>query len=396
VIWARIVVCSVMGCLTLALSGARAEPAVAEAWSIQLTPNPASATYSVLSGVSCASPRVCTAVGYFTNSDGVGAALAERWNGIRWTIQQIPNPTGSTSTLLFGVACASKTACTAVGSVSNRTGTTAPLAERWNGIRWTIERIPNPAKANSSDLSYLSDVSCASTTACIAVGYSGNRPGTAGVTLVERWNGTSWGIQRTPYPVDARAAFLSGVSCAGLASCTAAGFFINDAGAGVTLAEYWNGTIWSIQRTANPVGATYVQLVGVSCASATSCTTVGFFTDVTGIEVMIAERSNATTWGLERTLYPDSARYVQFTGVSCASSSSCTAVGFLNNVTGFDVTLAERRNGTAWVIQPTPNPVGATNNSLGAVSCPSKTACIAVGGFTNSAGTGMTLAERYS
>jgi hypothetical protein len=127
-----------------------------------------------------------------------------------------------------------------------------------------------------------------------------------------------------------------------------------------------------------------------------ACTSVGYFSDVTGIEVMMAERWKATIWALQRTLYPDGARYVQLIGVSCASPSSSTAVGFFNNLTGFDVTLAERRNGNRWVIQPTPNPAGATNSSFGGVSCPSKPICIAVGGFTSSVGTGMTLAERYS
>ena len=392
----RIVVCAVVGGVALALCLASAAAAVAAGWSIQRTPNPAGAKYSVLSGVSCVSRKACTAVGYFTNRAGAGVTLAERWNGTIWAIQRTPNPVGAMSSLLFAVSCASTTACTAVGSVTNRSGITVPLAERWDGTSWSIQPTPNLARANGRGVSYLGGVSCALRTACAAVGHSGNSLGTTGVTLAERGNGVSWAIQPTPHPTDATVSFLSGVSCASPRSCTAVGYFINGAGAGVTLGERWNATGWVIQRTPNPEGATYVQLVGVSCASPTWCTAVGFFSDVTGIDVMLAERWNGTGWAIQRTLYPDHARYVQLAGVSCASPTSCTAVGFFNNITGIDVMLAERWNGTGWAIQRTPHPADATSNSLGAVSCPSKTRCTAVGGFANRAGTGVTLAERYS
>jgi hypothetical protein len=216
------------------------------------------------------------------------------------------------------------------------------------------------------------------------------------VTLIERWNGIGWSMQRTPRPARARVSFLSGVSCAMATSCIAAGFLIDGAGAGVALIERWDGTGWTIDRGANPAAATYVQLLGVSCASRWSCVSVGFFSIITGIEVMLAERWSPAGSVVQRTLYPDHARYVQLLGVSCASPRSCTAVGFFNNVPGFDVVLAERWDGTAWMVQRTPNPAGATGNSLGGVSCPSPSACIAVGSYTNRAGSVLTLAERYS
>ena len=394
--WVRVAVCAMVGCVALVLCVASAEAAVASGWSIQRTPNPAGASYSVLSGVSCSSRTACTAVGHFTNRVGAGVTLAERWNGSSWSIQRSPNPAGATASLLFGVSCASRTACTAVGSVTNRAGTTVPLAERWNGIRWSIQPTPKPTGAKGYGVSYLGGVSCASPRSCAAVGHSGNSAGTAGVPLAERWNGIRWSIQQTPQPAHATVGFLSGVSCSSLRYCTTTGFFINGAGVGVTLAERWNGTKWTIQRTPNPAAWTYVQLVDVSCPSQRSCTAAGFFSIVTGIEVMLAEGWNGTSWTIQRTLYPAGATGVQFAGVSCASPSSCTAVGFFGNAAGFDVMLVERWDGTSWTIQPTPYPAGATSNSLGAVSCTSTTACTAVGGFVNGAGTGVTLAERYS
>jgi hypothetical protein len=381
-----------VACAALCL--ANADVAAASAWSIQPTPNPVGATQSVLSGVSCTSPTACTAVGYFTDAVGAGVPLAERWNGTSWTVQRTPRRVGATSSLLFDVSCASPRSCTAVGSFVTRSGSSLALVERWNGTSWSIQSTPNPRQANGGRVSYLGGVSCASTTACTAVGHSGNISGTSGAALTERWNGAGWTIQRTPHPADATASFLSAVSCASPRSCTAVGF-ANRASGGVTLAERWNGAGWAIQRTPTPAAAADAQLVGVSCASVRICTAVGYFTIVTGIDVMLAERWNGTGWTIERTLYPAGARYVQLAGVSCATPMSCTAVGLFNNTPGIDVTLAERSNSHDWAIQPTPSPQDATSNTLRSVSCPSPSRCIAVGGFHDRAGIGATLALRY-
>jgi hypothetical protein len=100
-------------------------------WAIQATPNPAGATSSVLSGVSCTAATACTAVGYYGNSSGTQVTLAERWNGSSWAIQPTPNPAGATSSVLSGVTCTAATACTAVGDYYNTAGTQVTLAERF-------------------------------------------------------------------------------------------------------------------------------------------------------------------------------------------------------------------------------------------------------------------------
>jgi len=105
--------------------------------------------------------------------------LAERWNGTKWSIQTTPNPAGGSEIHLIRVSCTSATACTAAGFYSNAT-TTVTLAERWNGTRWSIQTTPNPAGGSNS---MLNGVSCASATACTAVGGSSNG------TLAEGWNG---------------------------------------------------------------------------------------------------------------------------------------------------------------------------------------------------------------
>jgi hypothetical protein len=91
-----------------------------------------------LSSVSCTATTACVAVGSYVN-DGDTVALAERWNGTAWTNQATPNPAGGTEIALNGVSCPSATKCLAVGSYEGAHGI-LPLAERWNGSKWTIER----------------------------------------------------------------------------------------------------------------------------------------------------------------------------------------------------------------------------------------------------------------
>jgi len=253
---------------------------------------------------------------------------------------------------------------------------------------WSIQATPNPVGGSNS---ILNGGSCTSASACTAVGDYNS--GTTGVTLAERWNGSTWSIQTTPNPAGASDIFLQGVSCTSASACTAVGDYFNGT-TRVTLAERWNGSTWSIQTTPNPAGASsYSILQGVSCTSATACTAFG--EDGNGTtDVTLAERWNGTRWSIQHTPNPAGGSEIHLLRVSCTSTTACTAVGFYSNATT-TVTLAERWNGSRWSIQHTPNPAGGSNSTLNGVSCASATACTAVGGSFNGT-TGVTLAERWN
>jgi hypothetical protein len=244
------------------------------------------------SGVSCTSASACTAVGDFENSLGATAALVERWNGTAWTVQSTPTPSGAAASYLNGVSCTSASACTAVGQYVTGAGSTATLAERWNGTAWAIQSTPNPTGGTSSELY---GVSCTSASACTAVGNYDTSTGV--VTLAERWNGTAWAVQSTPSPSGATAGFVNGVSCTTTSACTATGWYETTPGAYETLAEAWNGTAWVVQSTPNPSGATANYLLGVSCTSASACIAAGY--DLNPSYTALAERWNGTAWAIQ-------------------------------------------------------------------------------------------------
>lgn len=363
-------------------------------WKLQSTPNPAGAVASSLASVSCSSAGACTAVGSFEGSSDL-FSLAEAWNGTAWALETTPNSATTTGSVLDGVSCSSAASCSAVGFFDSPAGALA-LAEAWNGHVWAIQATPNPP--GPAAVSQLNGVSCSSATACTAVGFFQNSASTD-LTLAEGWNGTAWSIQPTPDPADADSfpgSVLSAISCSSAAACMAVGNYTNTAGNVVTLAESWNGTAWKIETTLNPAGATNTALAGVFCGSATDCTAVGRSFDAAGNQTAVAESWNGAAWKSQVVAVPTGATGAELSGVSCRSASACTAVGSYNDSSGTQVTLAESWNGTAWHVQATPDPTGATASALVGLSCRTAKACWAVGHSYDTSGTEMTLAESWN
>jgi hypothetical protein len=141
-------------------------------WTTMRTPSPP--VGARLARVSCSSASFCMAVG-FRDVINPYRPFAMRWNGKDWSI--VPTPMPSTGATFDGVDCWSATACTAVGS--GDTGGSRTVAERWDGVRWTLESTANlPGRDNNG----LTDVECRGPRDCFAVGLAWF----PSATLVER------------------------------------------------------------------------------------------------------------------------------------------------------------------------------------------------------------------
>jgi len=333
-------------------------------WSIQRPPARASATNSMLHGVSCPSSDACIAVG--GPDDHPGKMLAERWDGSRWTIQRTTKPAGSILSFLDGVSCVSERSCTAVGFVVDRNGADAVLTVRWNGSSWSMTRVAKPA---GSIESLLDAVSCTSETACTAVGGSEDRSG-VWFTLVERWNGSRWSVQPTPR---FQYSELLGVSCGSARACTAVGV----SGDGSELMEHWNAGAWSPAPGAD-LTLPESGLNAVSCTSPTACTAVGEEVIPSIAAWPLLATWNDYRWSVQPLRgQPPGVVY----GVSCTSRVTCTAVGADS--------LVEQMNGTRWTIDRAPDP---EHSNLYGVSCAGRI-CFAVGSWIDSSGWEVPLAE---
>ena len=350
-------------------------------WSIQ----PTLAPNGSLRSASCPTKTVCTAVGSYTSTGGTEATLAERENGTKWSIQRTTNLAGASQSDLTSVSCASSTICIAVGSYTKTGGRSRTLAERWNGIGWSSQRIP--------DVGLLTGLSCASATACVAVG-------AALVGHVVSWNGARWSLHAIPKPAGASQLHLNDVSCSAPTACIAVGSSVMASGRiELPSAERWNGTSWSIQPTPKRVDLTYPdsRLMEVSCAVPTDCIAVGYRYGVTGDHGVIrgpllAERWNGVKWSLEAIPNPAGVATANLTGLSCSAKTGCSLVGSFNNGSGYFV---ERWNGMRWSTQATVA-VTAAKLSLSGVSCTAQTSCTAVGSYPTGDGAQVTLAERWT
>ena len=373
-----------------------AETLLGTTWTIQALKDPASATSSTLDGVSCAGDG-CMAVGSYQLSSGVDKTLADWWNGGAWSVQTTAQPAGAEASQLDGVSCTSGTTCAAVGSLTKPStekkggSSTSTLAESWNGTAWAIESTPTPP-GGTAPIDELTGVSCTSAVACIAVGYRTNKDESY-LTLAEAWNGSMWSLQSGAEPTHATSSGLDAVSCSTSATCIAVGSFENTKGLTKTLAESWNGTSWVVD--ARPASQTTDPNVldAISCPSSIVCRAVGYDTQPIADDVSLAEAWNGTSWSIQTTPNPAGDPDNQLDGVSCPSANACTAIGSGANTTRGDLTLAESWNGTTWKSQTTENPAGATAAQLVGISCTSATACTAVGEYTNTSGANRALAE---
>ena len=352
-------------------------------WSIY--PSPDQGSRAILNDASCTSSTNCVAVGESTSStNSPNQNLVESWNGTSWAIISSPDE-GSGANGLEGVSCTSSTNCVAVGSYSNNSSSVAQsLVETWNGTSWSIISSPNEGSGQNG----LDSVSCTSSTDCVAVG-SYNNSSSVEQTLVETWNGTSWSIGSSPNAGSGQNA-LSNVSCTSSTLCVAVGFSVNSSSVQQTLAETWNGTSWSIVSSPNE-GSGPNSLGGVSCTTSANCVAVGFYTAVVVINPdfppenviqTLVETWNGTSWSIISSPNAGTDELNQLLGVSCSSSTVCVAVGYW--AVGTTQTLVETWNGTSWSLTPSPSFQG-NYDTLSGVSCTSSTICVAVGNDETSA-----------
>jgi hypothetical protein len=290
--------------------------------------------------------------------------IAERWNGTRWSRAAMPKPAGADEVTIDAVACPSRTECVAVGTgypPGSSRAVIFPFADYWNGTRWTTGRA---ASFGSAD--FLASVACPAARSCYAVG-NYTPKGAASAPLVEHWNGSTWSRQAVSVPRGTSDGWLQGVSCSSAKFCVAVG---ND-GSGI-LTERWNGSGWfmSAPRSGSSAG-----LYGVSCPSATSCFAVG--STLTKSGGSLVERWNGRAWSASTTPVPRNASFAALQSVSCTSAARCLAVG----EDGSPGVYADSWNGSGWHLVPMTT-TGGHIGAFSAVNCLAATSCAALGATT--------------
>jgi hypothetical protein len=280
-----------------------------------LGPLPSTAEYpgAVLEAISCGDGLHCMAVGYYTPKAGTRRPFAERWayeGPGHWQIEKPAIPGTDEFTELTGVSCTEAYLCEAVGSTKATSGSTTSktLTEKWGSSSWKVQTSASTGGVENR----LTDVSCVSSTSCLAVGRLGV------YTLSESYNGTEWKqVGGTP------TGLLEGVSCTASNACTAVGLLSGK----LLLVRRWNGTSWTPQSVSNPAGATLTAGSDVSCRTATECVLAGHYNDSEGISHPLAEHWNGSAWSLDSVPSPVGSSAATLLGVTCRVATLCEAVG---------------------------------------------------------------------
>jgi tripartite motif-containing protein 71 len=341
--------------------------------SIEAAATPSGAAGKSLSGVSCLSANDCMAVGYYTNAGGANQTLVEHWDGASWQVVASPNPAGVLESRLEGVSCTASTNCTAVGYSQPSSTSFSTLIERWNGTSWSIVTSPNPTGYAKS---YLYGVSCGSGSDCWAVGKSAytvaeEESGKTPRGLLEHWNGSEWTSTIASFFFSQ----LKAVSCFSASYCVAVSGSTNGMG------DRWNGTSWSYSFAASPTGGSAITLSGVSCTAESNCTAVGSYT-ANEHRAPLAERWDGSNWTVQKTTDPTGTIEEVTSGalnaVACWSAEACTAVG-TRSAAAESAPLIEGWDGTDWALEPAAIPSGTSSAALSGASCVGAFNCYAIG-----------------
>ena len=360
-------------------------PAAASAgsWSLNPTANVASPQASFLSSVSCASSSFCVAAGYYYNGTA-DQNLVLTWNGSTWLLDSAASlsTSSSHSNHLTGVSCASLSFCVAAGHYFSGT-VEQNLLLTWNGTSWSLNSAAS-LSTSSSQNDHLTGVSCASLGFCVAAGYFA---GSAYQNLILTWNGTSWSLNSAASlsTSSSQDNFLYGVSCPSVSFCVAAGEYINGT-VFQNLLLAWNGTSWSLDSAASlsTSSSQNNHMTGVSCASASSCVAAGYYLKASTDHNLVLSW-NGTSWSLNSAASLSIASQTNFlVGVSCASPSFCVTAGYHFNGTVFQNLLLSW-NGTSWSLDSAASlsTFASQNNFLNGVSCVSPSFCVAAGEYYN-------------
>jgi DNA-binding beta-propeller fold protein YncE len=277
---------------------------------------------------------------------------------------------------LNGISCTSSTACVAVGEGDPRSFEgSAPLAETWDGTKWTLQTL---SASSSGDRDRLHEVSCWSANECMAVGVAAGsenpRP------FSELWKGGSWTPESVPVPEGFVGSDLRGVSCASATFCLAVGQRLTTE-VESAYGERWDGTKWTpvpISTSGNfPFGNKFSWLESVVCTSTTWCMGVGnesfgggegwqsIAARWTGSELVLLRTPTEHQNGLNR--------------ISCPAQETCVATGGheIRIGSGEWGAIIDILNGTTWSNQAAA--VEGTGSGLGGVSCVLTAQCITVG-----------------
>ena len=286
-----------------------------------------------------------------------------------------PPNTASQEGGLDWVSCASAGNCTATGGYFESSGAFQGLLLTETSGTWAAVEAPLPANTAADPEAGVEALSCVSAGNCTATGGYQDSSGYFQGLLLTETSGTWTAVEAVP-PANAvtGARFVGGpssVSCVSAGNCTAVGTYIDSSGIfqGVVLTEA-SGTWAAGVEAPLPANAadTYARLFSVSCVSPGTCTAFGFYVDNAGhAQGLLVNQTPVTQATTTTTLVSSANPSAAGQAVSYAATVSPApdggTVAFTDNgspIAGCGAQPVNTSTGQA-TCQTTPAPAGAHN-----------------------------------
>lgn len=328
-----------------------------EAWQIIPSTNPGSVSNALL-GVAALSENDAWAVGYTSNIGGNGAAsqtLIEHWNGTQWSVVTSPHSVMYTN-ILNDVIALSTDDVWAVGfTLATSQSNGQQLIEHWDGIQWSIVKIPGVAQQLKGRSTILSRLVALSANNIWGIGTSTDRSGHS-TTLTEQWTGTTWKIVPSPNPGSMINALHSAVAISAN-DIWAVGYFANSNSnlTGQTLIEHWDGRQWSIVPSPK-VGAPSAVLHAATALSTKDVWAIGISsTNENAYGQSLIEHWDGRQWRIVTS--PNVAKEEIFDSITTIAANDIWATGVSINHSkrGNSESLLLHWDGRKWHIVSSPN-----------------------------------------
>lgn len=321
-----------------------------------------------LSAVACPAPGACVAAGVY-DAKGVTTPLLVSEADPQWLFApQVTGVNGPNGPALYLVSCADDSHCVAIGSLG--TSPVDPIAETWSGTTWRISTIPATSGFDGVQTNALS---CGGPSACVAVGSDVYKHAAQPQWSARVFDGTSWIRNSPPLPAGSVNSVLLGVSCASASSCTATGEW-ESAGYAVTpVVLHWNGSSW----TTLPAPPSGMALGPISCRD-TTCTGIAGVAEQTAFATW-----NGSTWSVVPAAQPAGVQ-LSLNALACPTTTTCFASGSESQAGAAPQAVFEVLQGSAVSLSAASDPDFAFNPAQ--ISCTDATTCVAIGSTVGSNG----------
>jgi outer membrane protein OmpA-like peptidoglycan-associated protein len=266
------------------------------------------------------------------------------------------------------------------GSYKDGSGNTQAFVSVYDGSAWVDHEVVG--SLNVQNYAYVNSVSCTSSSSCVAGGQyqDGNGKSQAFVSV---YNGSTWTDHEIAASLNIGNGYVNSVSCTANGLCVAGGQYTDGSNNRQAFVSVYNGSTWTDQELAGSINVGFNAAINsVSCASNTSCVAIGSYSSgISNFQAFVSVYNGNTWVDQEVAGSLNVGNDAGLNSVSCASSTSCVAGGIYLDVNNHYQAFVSVYNGNTWVDQEVAELLNLGNYAwITSLSCTSSTSCV-LGGF---------------